>query len=93
MKSHHYTNSAPGCIDNWTAGYINTTTAIDGVQFKFASGNIDSGTIDANRLNAASIAGLALDIGGTDASSWHVDADGNTHEQKARVFAIAGNAV
>jgi hypothetical protein len=27
------------------AGYINTTTAIDGVQFKFASGNIDSGTI------------------------------------------------
>ena len=42
--SHHYTNSAPGCIDNWTAGYINTTTAIDGVQFKFASGNCDSGT-------------------------------------------------
>jgi len=27
------------------AGYISTTTAIDGVQFKFASGNIDSGTI------------------------------------------------
>jgi hypothetical protein len=27
------------------AGYCNTTTAIDGVQFKFASGNIDSGTI------------------------------------------------
>ena len=42
--SHHYTNSAPGCIDNWTAGYINTTTAIDGGQFKFASGNCDSGT-------------------------------------------------
>ena len=42
--SHHYTNSAPGCIDNWTAGYINTTTAIDGIQFKFASGNIDTGT-------------------------------------------------
>ena len=27
------------------AGYCNTTTAIDGVQFKFASGNIDSGVI------------------------------------------------
>ena len=27
------------------AGYCNTTTAIDGVQFKFSSGNIDSGTI------------------------------------------------
>ena len=31
---------------NWhSAGYINTTTAIDGVQFSFSSGNIDSGTI------------------------------------------------
>jgi hypothetical protein len=31
---------------NWrTAGYCNTTTAIDGVQFKMDSGNIDSGTI------------------------------------------------
>jgi len=27
------------------AGYCNTTTAIDGVDFKFSSGNIDSGTI------------------------------------------------
>ena len=31
---------------NWhTAGYINTTTAITRVRFKFESGNIDSGTI------------------------------------------------
>jgi hypothetical protein len=29
----------------YVAGYCNTTSAIDGVQFKFASGNIDSGTI------------------------------------------------
>jgi len=28
-----------------TAGYINTTTALTRVQFKFSSGNIDSGTI------------------------------------------------
>ena len=27
------------------AGYCNTTTAIDAVQFKFSSGNIDAGTI------------------------------------------------
>ena len=27
------------------AGYINTTTAIDGIQFKMTTGNIDSGTI------------------------------------------------
>jgi hypothetical protein len=43
--AHHYTNSAPGLIDNYIAGYCNTTTAIDGVQFKMDSGNIDSGTI------------------------------------------------
>ena len=30
--------------DNFIAGYINTTTAITRVQFKFASGNIDAGT-------------------------------------------------
>ena len=42
---HHYTNAAPGEIDNFMAGYCNTTTAIDGVQFKFDSGNIDAGDI------------------------------------------------
>ena len=29
----------------YTAGYFNTTSAIDAVQFKMASGNIDAGTI------------------------------------------------
>ena len=42
---HHYTNAAPGEIDNFMAGYCNTTTAIDGVQFKMDSGNIDAGDI------------------------------------------------
>jgi hypothetical protein len=32
-------------VDNYVAGYCNTTTAIDAVQFKMSSGNIDSGTI------------------------------------------------
>ena len=32
-------------IDVFTAGYCNTTTAIDGVQFSMSSGNIDSGVI------------------------------------------------
>jgi len=31
--------------NHYHAGYINTTTAIDGVQFKFSSGNIDAGDI------------------------------------------------
>jgi len=30
--------------DEYTAGYINTTTALTRVRFKFSSGNIDSGT-------------------------------------------------
>ena len=31
--------------DMYFAGYCNVTAAIDGVDFKFASGNIDSGVI------------------------------------------------
>ena len=32
-------------MDKYIAGYFNTTTALTRVQFKFSSGNIDSGTI------------------------------------------------
>ena len=32
-------------IDTFVAGYGNTTSAVDAVQFKFLAGNIDSGTI------------------------------------------------
>ena len=35
----------PGSRQDYTAGYCNTTSAIDGVDFKFNSGNIDSGVI------------------------------------------------
>ena len=38
-------NSDTYCTCNFTAGYFNTTSAIDEIQFKMASGNIDSGTI------------------------------------------------
>ena len=31
-------------FDNFVAGYCNTTSAIDGIQFTMASGNIDAGT-------------------------------------------------
>jgi hypothetical protein len=49
----HFISRANGMVDDggiqttdfYVAGYCNTTTAIDGVQFKFASGNIDAGTI------------------------------------------------
>ena len=36
---------SPRIIDNFVGGYINTTTAITEIDFKFDSGNIDSGTI------------------------------------------------
>ena len=35
----------PASFSTFVAGYCNTITAIDAVQFKFSSGNIDSGTI------------------------------------------------
>ena len=37
--------NANGAFDIFSAGYCNTTAAIDGVQFTMSSGNIDSGVI------------------------------------------------
>ena len=31
--------------NNYSAGYFNTTTAINAIQFKLTTGNIDSGTV------------------------------------------------
>ena len=38
-------------FDVITAGYFNTTSAIDAIQFKLASGNIDAGTITLYGIN------------------------------------------
>jgi hypothetical protein len=37
--------SGDSSVNNFKAGYCNTTSAVDAVQFKMSSGNIDSGTI------------------------------------------------
>ena len=37
--------NSPETTETFCAGYVNTTTALTRVQFKFNSGNIDSGTI------------------------------------------------
>ena len=42
LIDYHYQNYV---LDNYTAGYFNTTSAIDEIQFKFSSGNIDAGDI------------------------------------------------
>ena len=42
--NQHYYNGTYSIVA-YVAGYCNTTTAIDGVTFKFTSGNIDSGRI------------------------------------------------
>ena len=39
------------CMNDYSAGYGNTTSAIDAIQFKFASGNIDAGTISLYGVN------------------------------------------
>ena len=41
----HTTESSDIAWSGFTAGYGNTTSAVDAVQFKFSSGNIDSGVI------------------------------------------------
>ena len=41
-SNYHAGNYA---IDNYFAGYFNTTSAIDAIQFKMSSGNIDAGDI------------------------------------------------
>jgi len=41
----------PGNTNNFTAGYGNTTSAINAVQFSFSSGNIDSGVIKLYGVN------------------------------------------
>ena len=40
-----YMTTGPYPVDSYTAGYFNTTSAIDAIQFKFTSNNIDSGQI------------------------------------------------
>ena len=39
------TNTTPQNYDNYFAGYGNTTSAVNAIDFKFSSGNIDSGVI------------------------------------------------
>ena len=43
-RTNHHRNSGQSS-DEFVAGYGNTTSAVDGIQFKMHSGNIDSGTI------------------------------------------------
>ena len=45
MSVVNYYNYGDYTINSYVAGYGNTTSAIDGVQFAMSSGNIDSGTI------------------------------------------------
>jgi len=53
----HYTirtnraNAADYTADDHTGGYANTTTAINAIDFKFSSGNIQSGTIKLFGIN------------------------------------------
>ena len=49
-RASHYQGSNY-VIDNHTGGYGNTTSAVDAVQFKMSSGNIDAGTITLYGIN------------------------------------------
>jgi hypothetical protein len=45
MAQVNNAHAAEYTINNFSAGYFNTTTAIDAIQFKMDSGNIDAGDI------------------------------------------------
>tara|TARA_B100001093_G_C26759731_1_gene985104 strand:+ start:37 stop:633 length:597 start_codon:yes stop_codon:yes gene_type:complete len=45
--SHDVEASSVFCMNSFSSGYFNTTSAIDDVQFKFSSGEIQAGTIQA----------------------------------------------
>ena len=44
-SSFNYRVGVPGEVSSHIAGYFNTTSAVDAVQFKMESGNVDAGTI------------------------------------------------
>ena len=44
-SANHGTSSSVYEFDYYTAGYFNTTSAIDAIQFKMSTGNIDAGDI------------------------------------------------
>ena len=44
MSRFNFAHRADYTVDNYIAGYFNTTSAIDEIQFKPASGTIDAGT-------------------------------------------------
>jgi hypothetical protein len=45
MSNTNHMAAGPYSQNNYSAGYFNTTSAIDAIQFKMTSGNIDSGVI------------------------------------------------
>ena len=45
IANTHNAHQGDYAMNNFIAGYVNTTTALTRVRFKFESGNIDSGTI------------------------------------------------
>jgi len=44
-------SNPPQAVNYFTAGYFNTTSDIDAIQFKMSSGNIDAGTIKMYGIN------------------------------------------
>ena len=45
IASFNVVTHADYCVNHYVGGYANTTSAVDAIQFKFSSGNIDAGDI------------------------------------------------
>ena len=51
QTNNNFKYSEPYAYSNYIAGYGNTTSAVDAIQFSFSSGSIDSGDIVLYRIN------------------------------------------
>jgi len=51
MSTTQYMGNDPNSLNPRKGGYFNTTSAIDAIQFKMATGNIDAGTITLYGIN------------------------------------------
>ena len=44
-RVNYYYESGGASMEDYTAGYVNSTSDVDAIQFTFNSGDIDAGTI------------------------------------------------
>lgn len=76
-------------IQGGTIGAITITASSSIAAEAITAGTISSVTLSSGTISGGSISGATIDIGGADATSWHVDSDGNMWWGDAGSYAAA----